>query len=40
MFLHVLNHEFIPVMQSWIFSISLQSHDPSEIILKCWFDAQ
>ncbi len=25
--------------QSWIFS-SLQSHDPSKIILVCWFSAQ
>ncbi len=34
-----LKISFIYVMQSWIFSIITQSsvHDPSEIILICWF---
>ncbi len=33
--------KFISVMQRWIFSImSSVSHDPSEIILICWFAAQ
>ncbi len=34
--------QFISVMLSWIFSIiqSSVSHDPSEIILICWFAAQ
>ncbi len=27
--------EFIPVIQSWIFSIMTVSHDPLEIILIC-----
>ncbi len=35
--------QFIPVMQSWNFSIItpvLVSHDPSEIILICWSAAE
>ncbi len=38
----ILKENFIPVMQSWIFSshYSSASHDPSEIILICWFAAQ
>ncbi len=31
---------FIPVIQSWIFTSLLQSHDSSEIILIFWFAAQ
>ncbi len=32
--------EFIPVMQSWMQSLQSVSHDPSEIIIICWFAAQ
>ncbi len=40
-FKEIFKMQFIPVMQSWIFSIiTAVSHDPSEIILVSWFTAQ
>ncbi len=36
----IFHAQFIILTQSWIFSIILQSHDPSEIIIIYWFAAQ
>ncbi len=40
---NIFKMSFIPVMESWISASLLQPsllHDPSEIILICWFAAQ